>query len=217
MRESKPRSKVKRFILVAGVATVVLISVAQFARASSGTAAPRWSRSIVTLRDALPPQVQQALSAVTPRNGSVAVAAYTVVKGTQTYTCGANGRWPTKSTPKATMTRIPFGDTIRHFAGPRWRAADGSTILGKVRVSLPQKGRVAWLLVDVKAHEGRRGALSHVTNVSRIFTAGGLPPKGRCQHGAKTSSGYSATYVFWAPPTPATARHGWTWHFPGRS
>lgn len=152
----------------------------------------------------LPADVQKALKdfkAVTPGEGFVPASAYVVTKGTQTYTCTA-GKWSTTSTPEATLVRLLRpSDTIHHFAGPRWESIkDGSIIKGKQRtppVAVPQTGTIPWLLLDVDFHEGKVGALTPVTNISRILTSGGVPPATTCANTDKNSFAYKAVYVFW--------------------
>jgi Protein of unknown function (DUF3455) len=126
---------------------------------------------------------------------------YWVKQGVQTYTCDTTGAWGPKSTPEATL--YPFGPLppVHHFAGPRWQAKDGSTIVGKVNPlptsTVPKPGTIPWLLLDVTAHEGGGKQLVDVTHVSRIFTRGGAVPTGTCTPGATQSVPYGADYVFW--------------------
>lgn len=150
----------------------------------------------------LPADVQQALKdfrQVTPGPGFVAQSAY-YAKGTQTYTCSSTSSWSAASTPEANLVRLPFGgDTIHHYGGPRWAAEDGSILRGEVpgRVSVPKTGTIPWLLLNIAEYEGTPGALSPVTNISRILTSGGLAPVGACSPGATSASPYKAVYVFW--------------------
>jgi hypothetical protein len=152
----------------------------------------------------LPADVEKALKEfkqVTPGPGFVPASAYSAT-GTQTYTCTSAGVWPTSgSVPEATLVRLPRGgDTIHHYGGPRWEAADGSILRGVLppRSQVAKSGTIPWLLLDV-THEGSRGALDPVTNISRILTSGGLPPTGSCAPGSTASPDYQAVYVFWVP------------------
>src|SRR3954469_2295972 len=159
---------------------------------------PQKSAAAITL----PADVQKALNDlkdVTPGPGFVPASAY-LAKGTQTYTCTSAGSWPTSgSVPEATLVRLPLGgDTIHHYAGPRWEAKDGSILLGTVRTRVPKSGTIPWLLLDV-THEGNPGALTPVTNVSRILTSGGMAPAGACAPGTTTSPADTAVYVCWVP------------------
>ena len=144
--------------------------------------------------------------APTPGAGFRIASVYTVTNGTQTYTCAADltgtGAWGATSVPEARLARYGLPGRIHHYAGPRWTSErDGSTVLGSVRTKAPQTGTIAWLLVDVIAHEnsapGRE--LDRVTNISRINTSGGVAPAGACTVGATVAVPYHADYVFWVP------------------
>jgi hypothetical protein len=152
----------------------------------------------------LPVDVQKALGElknVTPGAGLVPASAY-LANGTQTYTCTSAGVWPTSgSVPEATLVRRSRrGDTIHHYGGPRWEAADGSILRGVLppRSQVAKSGTIPWLHLNV-THEGTSGALAPVTNISRILTSGGLPPASACVPGTTTSPAYKAVYVFWVP------------------
>lgn len=187
---------------------VTLAALGATAGAQAATAAERSSGGSGSPQAAnLPADVQKALKdfkTVTPGEGYVPASAYVVAKGTQTYTCPATGVWPTSgSTPEATLVRLPFGgDTIHHYGapgpppGPRWAAKDGSILHGTVAQSVFKPGTIAWLLLNVD-HEGVPGALSPVTNISRILTSGGVAPTTPCTKGETTSPKYRAVYVFW--------------------
>ena len=88
----------------------------------------------------------------------------------------------------------------RHYAGPKWEAADGSRIAGsvKARADAPAAGAIPWLLLAAKP-EGPDGTLSKVSSVQRIHTAGGVAPVGGCSYdttGTSARIDYSADYVF---------------------
>ena len=87
----------------------------------------------------------------------------------------------------------------RHFAGPRWRAHDGSTVVGAVAQSVPQDGTIPWLLLNVTAHEnsGPGKQLDDVTHISRVNTTGGMGPTGAGKPGAQKAVPYGTDYVFW--------------------
>ncbi|MFG1922398.1 DUF3455 domain-containing protein [Cryptosporangium sp. NPDC048952] len=129
-------------------------------------------------------------------------SAYKVVKGTQTYTCAADGTWGTTSTPEAQLVQYDGRGRIHHYAGPRWTARDGSTILGKndTTAAVPKPGTIAWLRLDVVAHENTKpGELDKVTWISRVNTTGGAVPTGTCTAGETKAVPYGADYVFWVP------------------
>jgi uncharacterized protein DUF3455 len=125
--------------------------------------------------------------------------AYWVKEGTQTYTCDATGAWGAKSVPEAKLYAYGFLPPVHHYAGPRWTAKDGSTIVGTVDTTktVPQEGTIPWLLLDVTGHEGPAGQMSDVTDISRVHTRGGAAPTGACTAGQTQAVPYGADYVFW--------------------
>jgi hypothetical protein len=139
--------------------------------------------------------------APTPGEGFRILAAYRVKPGgTQTYTCTEAGEFGTASIPDAVLKRYGGRSRIEHFAGPRWRAADGSTLLGAVVERVEQEGTIPWLLLSV-THEVSPpgGKLNDVTHISRVNTTGGLRPTGACTPGETRAVPYGADYVFWVP------------------
>jgi hypothetical protein len=120
-------------------------------------------------------------------------------EGAQVYECkaGNDGKlaWAFRE-PIATL--LLDGKTVgRHYAGPNWEHADGSAVTGKVVANAPGKGAgdIPWLKLEVTAQRGS-GALSGVTTVQRINTAGGTHA-GACEKaGAFHSAPYAADYVF---------------------
>jgi hypothetical protein len=193
------RAATLRTVAIAGAAVLGFgfAAVTQIAGAAEQPAA---QAQVASLRVTLPADIREAVRTVTPA-GAIPVAAYRAKQGTgdiQTYTCDANGAWPTASTPTASLTRIVgFGPgTISHFGGPRWSAPDGSTVLGTVRTRVPVEGELPWLLIDF-THEVTGGYFDPVTSVSRVLTDGGTAPAGACTPGAKTDVPYDAVYVFW--------------------
>jgi hypothetical protein len=85
----------------------------------------------------------------------------------------------------------------RHYAGPNWEHADGSAVVGKAVGNAPGKSAndIPWLKLEVTAHRGS-GALSGVTTVQRINTAGGVYAGACDKAGALHSAPYAADYVF---------------------
>ncbi|MBA8879057.1 DUF3455 domain-containing protein [Phyllobacterium myrsinacearum] len=120
-------------------------------------------------------------------------------EGVQIYDCKAgldgNTSWQFRE-PLATL--LQDNKTVgRHFAGPTWELADGSSVVGKVAAQAPGKTAtdIAILRLDVVSHHGD-GGLSKVTAVQRLDTHGGVF-KGTCaQPGAIHVEPYSAEYVF---------------------
>jgi hypothetical protein len=120
-------------------------------------------------------------------------------EGAQVYECkaGNDGKlaWAFRE-PIATL--VLDGKTVgRHYAGPNWEHADGSAVVGKAVGNAPGKsaGDIPWLKLEVTAHRGS-GALSGVTTVQRINTAGGVYAGGCDKAGAFHSAPYAADYVF---------------------
>ena len=120
-------------------------------------------------------------------------------EGAQVYECkaGSDGKlaWAFRE-PIATL--VLDGKTVgRHYAGPSWEHADGSAVVGKAVGNAPGKsaGDIPWLKLEVTAHRGS-GALSGVTTVQRINTAGGVHAGACDKAGAFHSAPYAADYVF---------------------
>ncbi|MFI5952526.1 DUF3455 domain-containing protein [Cryptosporangium sp. NPDC051539] len=138
--------------------------------------------------------------APTPGDGYRIQAAYKVVSGVQTYKCLDTGVWDTASTPEAQLAQYDGRGRIHHYAGPRWTARDGSTLLGAVATKVPQTGTIPWLLLTTTLEKGKpRQELSRVTHISRVNTTGGVGPTGACTPGQTQSVKYGADYVFWVP------------------
>src|SRR5262245_35902440 len=78
--------------------------------------------------------------------------------GVQIYTCEAKGQgyeWAFKA-PEANLfdkQGLQFGT---HFAGPSWKAADGSLVAGEVvaKADAPDSKAIPWLLLRAKSKEG---------------------------------------------------------------
>jgi hypothetical protein len=91
-----------------------------------------------------------------------------------------------------------------HYDGPSWEAADGSKVVrdpsAEVKSAPAPRPRddVPWLLIRVKAAEGRAGRLSPVVYVQRLQTAGGkAPAEAPKRAGTKVGVGYTAVYCFY--------------------
>src|SRR5438477_4004089 len=142
--------------------------------------------------------------AQTPLPDAVAAPGEAVVlsvhaEGAQVYECkaAADGKlaWAFRE-PIATL--LADGKTVgRHYAGPSWENADGSAVVGKAAGNAPgaTPKDIPWLKLEVVASRGS-GALSGVTTVQRINTAGGRH-EGACDKaGTFHSAPYAADYVF---------------------
>ena len=120
-------------------------------------------------------------------------------EGAQVYECkaGSDGKlaWAFRE-PIATL--VLDGKTVgRHYAGPNWEHIDGSAVVGKAVGNAPGKSAsdIPWLKLEVTAHRGS-GALSGVTTVQRINTAGGKLDGDCDKAGTYRNAPYSADYVF---------------------
>jgi hypothetical protein len=126
--------------------------------------------------------------------------------GVQIYSCslGSNGYAWTLVAPRADL----YGDNGNlvavHFAGPTWRAQDGSQVLGRREKGVVvDPDAIPWLLLSAaKTTPGRDGdRLVDTTFVQRIATTGGLAPAaGDCSAatvGTTFESPYTADYDFW--------------------
>jgi len=88
----------------------------------------------------------------------------------------------------------------KHFAGPSWKANDGSQITGRAvgNMPSPDTSSIPWLLVTVVSRSGA-GVLAGVTSIQRLNTQGGKPPASGCDAahvGRELRVRYSADYVF---------------------
>ncbi len=126
--------------------------------------------------------------------------------GSQIYACkqGADGKygWALKA-PDAELRNEQGAVIGHHFAGPTWKANDGSEIKGKAvaHVDSPDADSIPWLLVNVASHTGD-GMFSKVNSIQRVHTKGGQPPPAsECdavKQGNEVKSAYTADYYFYA-------------------
>jgi hypothetical protein len=121
--------------------------------------------------------------------------------GVQIYECRRDSEgklaWVLKA-PEANLYSDAGVLEAHHFAGPSWRANDGSQIGGKLLRQVPgdTPGSIAQLLLEAKS-TGPEGVLSNVRFVQRLATAGGLAPAQPCTAAGQTGrSPYIARYVF---------------------
>jgi hypothetical protein len=177
----------------------VTLAVGAIAYHSSGTSslnAAQGDRAGLMAADLRPsgPAVPANLA---PPAGLHRIGAFSVVSGTQTYTC-ANGSFAGASVPEAVLAG-PAGK-IHHFAGPSWESvSDHSLVTATKTAESAVTGSIPQLLLTVNSHSGTtHGLLSRVQNIQRLNTSGGAAPTTACTDGAKTSVPYHATYVLWA-------------------
>lgn len=125
-------------------------------------------------------------------------------KGFQVYTCDAAGpAWRLKA-PDAVLLDASGRQVGTHFAGPSWRAADGSVVVGEPIATspAPTPGAIPWLVLRAKSHQGQ-GVFAKVGFIVRTHTEGGAASATGCdaQHaGAESRVPYTATYTFFPLP-----------------
>ena len=142
-------------------------------------------------------------TAVSPPQGSALLLQVTA-DGVQIYACEAKGslfQWTFKA-PEANLFDKQGRQIGTHFAGPTWKMADGSAIVGEVtaKADAPERGAVQWLLLRAKAHEGQ-GILGEAAFVRRTETKGGVAPTTGCDAGHVSEQArmrYSAIYQFFS-------------------
>jgi hypothetical protein len=190
----------RAFRIGGAVAAALLAMTAAAVAAVPAQAAPASPDSATGGRFTLP------AGSPNPGAGFRIKVAYKVVYGVQIYSCVTNAdgtsTWSTPaSVPEALLKAYGSWRLIYHFEGPRWRALDGSTVVGAVRERVAKDGTIPWLLLEVTAHENSKPGLEldNVTHISRVNTSGGVGPTGACEPGATRRVRYGADYVFWAP------------------
>src|SRR5215207_2566338 len=126
--------------------------------------------------------------------------------GVQVYSCNATSTgfaWALLA-PRANLYDNKGKVVATHFAGPTWKANDGSTVVGKkVDGVTVDATAIQWLLI--KGDSWTTGAygdrLSNTTFVQRLSTTGGLQPSAEtCTAETVTSTqevAYTADYTFW--------------------
>jgi hypothetical protein len=151
----------------------------------------------------LSPPVNAEQTGVAPPQGS-ALLLEASADGVQIYTCEAKGslfQW-VFTAPEASLFDKEGRQIGTHFAGPAWKMADGSAVVGEViaKADAPERGAVQWLLLRTKAHEGH-GILSDAAFIRRTGTKGGVAPTAGCDANhvsEQTRMRYSAIYQFFS-------------------
>src|SRR5690242_626308 len=167
---STTRSRV-RALSVAGMAAVVAAVGAVSYNANAAT----------TAQDTRSVSIPAIADIIKPPAGSRPIGAYVVTKGTQNYTCAADGTYSAPSTPEAQL--IGTGGRVHHFAGPSWQSLrDGSLVTAKKSQANPRSGAIPELLLQVVSHSGT-GVLSRADWINRLYTSGGVAPTGTCTTG----------------------------------
>lgn len=183
----------------------------------SGRLAGALAKSAIVAALALPallPEVAHAKKAPPPSGlpAAIQVPAGNVLflqghaTGTQNYTCRASSSgyaW-TLVAPSATLVDDKGKRIITHFAGPTWRARDGSTVVGaRVDGVTVSASAIPWLLL--RATTTTRGPdggdrLTPTTYIKRVNTTGELAPASGCDAttvGAAANVPYTSDYYFY--------------------
>ncbi len=89
-----------------------------------------------------------------------------------------------------------------HGNPPSWEAADGSKVVksgdAKSAPAPNPKEDIPWLLVKVKAEEGKAGTFSPAVYIQRLQTEGGKAPAELPKRvGTKVGVAYKAVYYFY--------------------
>lgn len=125
-------------------------------------------------------------------------------KGVQIFRCEKRDNamsWVFRQ-PEAELIDPASGKVIgRHGASFSFEHVDGSRLIGTLAAydDAPQSSDLRWLLLNTRSYN--RGAFDGVTQVQRLNTRGGMPPK-ICE---ATASGqllrvdFSAEFVFYRP------------------
>jgi hypothetical protein len=131
--------------------------------------------------------------------------------GTQDYACQPASASPTGYAwtlvaPDAKLVDEQGARIMTHFAGPTWRANDGSTVVGaRVEGVTVSPGAIPWLLLRAASTTPGPGGgdlLTATTYIQRVHTTGGLPPASGCgatTAGDRVSVPYTADYYFYKP------------------
>ena len=130
--------------------------------------------------------------------------------GTQNYICRTAGAW-TFEAPSATLHDDQGNEAGTHFAGPTWKAVDGSAVVGAMVANVTQDpDSIPWLLLRaVSTTLGPEGGDLLVTTayIQRVNTSGGLSPVTGCDVGDTANVPYTADYYFYRP-APGRAAEG---------
>jgi hypothetical protein len=128
-------------------------------------------------------------------------------KGAQVYACKAAADDASKFSwqltgPDATLYDDAGNPIGRHFAGPTWESADGSSVVGEVKAKAdsPDGSSIPWLLLSAKSNAGD-GVFGKVQSVQRLNTVGGKAPADGCDAAhADTEQRvqYQASYWFYS-------------------
>jgi hypothetical protein len=106
--------------------------------------------------------------------------------------------------PLADLFEEKGGKAGWHYEGPSWEAVDGSKVVRdktedvKSAAAPKSKQDIPWLLLKVKAAEGKEGRLSPAVYIQRLQTEGGKAPAELPKRvGTKVGVEYKAVYYFY--------------------
>jgi len=146
----------------------------------------------------------QTPAEITPPAGNKAVLTLSAT-GDLTYECKAVADKPgsfawTFAGPNAKLWDANKKEAGKYYAGPTWESNDGSKVTGKQLAVAPgAAGAIPLQLVQANPSTGK-GAMTDVTYIQRLKTAGGVAPASPAcaatNVGAKTTVPYTADYVF---------------------
>jgi len=122
--------------------------------------------------------------------------------GVQIYHCAKNDTggwtWVFKG-PEAALFDKDKKQIGKHYAGPTWEGMQGGKVVAGAKANAPgAAGAIAWLLLEVKSHEGT-SVFTDAKTIQRISTNGGVAPAQGCDEahaGQEARVPYTATYVF---------------------
>ena len=105
--------------------------------------------------------------------------------------------------PLADLLDDKGGHAGCHYEGPAWEGVDGSKVFRdkaedvKIAPAPNAKKDIPWLLVKVKADEGKEGTLTPTLYIQRLQTSGGKAPAELPRRvGTKVGVPYKAVYYF---------------------
>jgi hypothetical protein len=170
-----------RLLLVGVVAAAAVVSLTQVAQAG-------------------PPSPDVPPTIAVPVGNKVFLVGHAV--GVQVYSC--NGVVWGFVAPRANLYDDHGKRITTRFAGPTWRATDGSRVVGQLAADpvTVDATAIPWLLLSARTFAGPDGdRLVPTTYVQRIATTGGLAPPARtctaATAGAVAEVPYTADYYFW--------------------
>jgi hypothetical protein len=127
-------------------------------------------------------------------------------QGVQIYKSvpGKSGKWEwALEGPLADLADGKGAKAGHHYEGPSWEATDGSKVVRDKAEEVksapaPSAKDIPWLLIKVKAAEGKAGRFTPTVYIQRLQTAGGKAPADEAKRaGTKVGVAYKAVYYFY--------------------